>query len=162
MRRSSSGISLLVCVLGVSGCGGVSDFEGLWAARSESGTSSCQGEYELEDPDFTIRLREGEDADLEYVSLDAVDLSKETCVQEFSVDGDVAEIEDGQDCTLEYESVDDAGEPITVTDRLSFSQDRLEVDGDSLHETGKLRRVGSNGTDCTVEFEIDFRRLDDG
>ncbi|HEY3493208.1 MAG TPA: hypothetical protein VGK73_00925 [Polyangiaceae bacterium] len=161
MRRSSSGIWIVVCGLVASGCGGVSDFEGLWAARSESGTSSCAGEYEFEDPDFTIRLREGADADLEYVSLDPMDLSKETCVQEFSVDGDVAEIEAGQDCTYEYEGVDDAGQPVTITDHLSFSRDRLELDGDSLRETGESLRVSSDGAECTVEFEIDFRRVDD-
>lgn len=152
-----------VCVaLATSACGGVSDFEGLWAARSSEGTSSCYGDYENDEPDFTIRLRAGEDADLEYVSLAPDDLTEETCVQDFSVDGDVATIEKNQDCTFEYEGVDpDSSLTTTFVLRVSFLEDRLELDGDRLREEGESVSVADDGVECQEEFRLEFERVGD-
>lgn len=161
MRAPFSRGAILVCLLALFGCSGASDFEGLWDARSYSGENSCYGEYEDDSPDYVIRLRTGGASDLQYVSFDPTDASEETCVQDFSVDGDVAEIEDGEDCTFEYESVDQMGNPVTVTSHVSYSRDRLKLEGESIHETGTFHSVTSDGQDCTEDFEIHFRRLDE-
>jgi hypothetical protein len=155
--KLAEGLLWVCLVLSSSACGSnVSDFEGVWVARHVEADNSCIGEYENEDPGYKIRLRAGEDSDLEYVSYDFEDPTKVTCVQSFSVDGNVATIEDDQDCSFEYETIDSVtGESVTQTMRISFSEDRLEVNGDELEERGESRAV-SGDTDCSEDFRIQF------
>jgi hypothetical protein len=155
--KLGEGLVCVCLVLASSACGSsVTDFEGVWVARHVEGDNSCIGEYESDDPGYKIRLRAGTDSDLEYVSYDFEDPTKVTCVQAFSVDGNVATIEDDQDCSFEYSSTDSVtGEIVTQTMRISFSEDRLEVDGDELEERGESRAVSAD-TDCSEAFRIEF------
>jgi hypothetical protein len=150
---------------GALGCGSdeesVANFEGLWTAQRSSGSSSCSGPYpNMEAYPFTMRLRAGSSSDLEYVTLDNADLTKETCVQTFSVDGDTATMEGAQDCTQTVQETDPvSGELLFTTIELvtTYTRDKLVVDGDALHESVSWKVPSA--PECTDSFEIDFKRL---
>lgn len=140
---------------------GVGNFEGLWVAQRSTGSSSCTGPYpDMEAYPFTMRLRAGASSDLEYVTLDTADLTKETCVQTFSVDGDTATMEGEQNCTQTIQDTDPvSGEVLPTTIELvtTYTRDKLVVDGDALHESVSWKV--ENAPECTDSFEIDFKRL---
>jgi hypothetical protein len=159
-RRLAFGMAVM---LGSSalGCGpDVSDFEGLWAAHKSNGGNSCTGPYtETSDNPFTMRLRAGQDSDLEYVSLDQEDLTRETCVQTFSVDGDTATMIGEQDCSQPSQQVDEqTGDLIETVLVTTYTRDELVLDGDSLHESVSWK-IGDDA-DCIDSLEIDFKRLE--
>jgi hypothetical protein len=158
-RHTASSWAVMLVSLAL-GCGpDVSDFEGLWSAQMSSGTSSCTGPYETNAPSFTMRLRAGDDSDLEYVTLDPQDLTKETCVQTLSVDGDTATMEGEQSCSQVSSQLDEqTGEIVETVVVINYTSDKLVLDGDTLHES-VVWNVADD-SDCISSFEIDFERLE--
>lgn len=158
-RRLALGMAVMLGSSALA-CGpDVSDFEGLWAAQQSNGSNSCTGPYqETSGYSFTMRLRAGEDSDLEYVSLDQEDLTRETCVQTFSVDGDTATMEGVQKCSEPTDGTDpETGDPIESEVVITYMWDELVVDGDLLHESVSWK---AGDSECVDSFEIEFKRLE--
>jgi hypothetical protein len=143
---------------GDEGVGGadVSSFQGLWAAQHSSGTDTCFGDFDSAMIQFTMRLRAGKTVALEYVSLDQQDLTHETCVQGFSVQGSEATMAAAQSCY--YAAGQDPATGEAIMQEVKYTADHLKVSGDSLEETGTSETKGPQGT-CAATFHLVFERL---
>jgi hypothetical protein len=148
----------LALAAGPLGCSSVSDFEGLWSATASTADDSCSGHFSSTDPQFTMRLRAGDKSDLEYVTLDSMDLTHELCVQTYSVDGDTATMEGTQTCSIAATGTDAEGNIVPTTVVQTYTQDRLKLDSDVLHEDGHLS-YGDQNNRCSSAFTLSFVRL---
>jgi hypothetical protein len=128
----------------------------LWAAQQSSGTDTCFGDFDSEMIQFTMRLRAGKAVALEYVSLDQQDLTHETCVQGFSIQGSEATMAGEQSCF--YAAGQDPATGEDIMQEVKYTADHLKVSGDSLEETGASETTGPQGT-CESTFHLVFKRL---
>jgi hypothetical protein len=108
---------------------------------------------------FTMRLRAGKSSDLEFVTLDQQDLTKETCVQAYTVEGNQARMVGSQTCTLKSTSIDpDTQEEVTTESVEVYSDDEMTLSGNTLHETGAVDTT-PEGKPCHTTFTVDYEKL---
>ncbi|WP_437907310.1 hypothetical protein WME95_05295 [Sorangium sp. So ce327] len=152
MRKSLLGALALLVV----GCSGpdVSRFEGTWRAVGGRGTSSCYGDWELRSS-FNIRLREGEDSDLEYITLDEEGQPWGSCIYGYSVEGEVATLDGQQTCVR-------TGFPEYIEMRWIYTRDDINLvdhwmreDGEAVVETDLFD--GTTET-CNETYTYEFVR----
>ena len=154
-----AGHLLAICV-GASmalGCGSElsSDFEGSWREQSARETEFCTddlGSATSSHSDVTIRLRLVRGA-LQY----SFPSGTEACVRMFSLNGTTAEIQPNQACDIWVSGTDpNMASPIKTGLKVHYLEGHLTLDGDTLHESGKLQ---SDGSEACHAFERELVRV---
>ncbi|WP_437974980.1 hypothetical protein WMF11_43490 [Sorangium sp. So ce295] len=133
MRKSLLGA---LALLGL-GCSGpdISKFEGTWRAIDGRGTNSCHGDWTLSTFNIAMRLREGEDSDLEWIDIDEKGQRIGDCIYRYSVEGEVATMDGRQSCVRT-----DVGAYIKVgwtfaRSSLTLVDGRMREEGEAVFES---------------------------